>query len=119
MRWEKVLQETELPEGRRQVVKVGDRDVLLLRTAGAIHAVGSACPHMRLPLKRGRLTEDGGLVCPWHRSEFDLATGEVRQWVPWPPGVRKVLEPISRGNTLPVFPTRVEDGAIWVGLETD
>jgi nitrite reductase/ring-hydroxylating ferredoxin subunit len=117
MNWVKVLPQDELPEGERRVVKIGERSILLIHHESQIYATESACPHMRLPLKRGNLTEDGAIVCPWHHSAFDLRTGDVKEWSPWPPGVGRMLGAISREKALPVFPTKVEEGSIWVGLE--
>jgi nitrite reductase/ring-hydroxylating ferredoxin subunit len=37
--------------------------------------------------------------------------------VPWPPVVGRALSAISQENALPVFPTKVEDGSIWVAVE--
>jgi nitrite reductase/ring-hydroxylating ferredoxin subunit len=117
MNWVKVLPQDELDEGERCVVKIGERSILLIHHQGQIHAMESACPHMRLPLKGGKLTEDDAIVCPWHHSAFDLRTGDVKDWSPWPPGVGRVLGAISREKALPVFPTKVEEGSVWVGLE--
>jgi nitrite reductase/ring-hydroxylating ferredoxin subunit len=75
------------------------------------------CPHMGAALEQGKVTEDGTLVCPRHRSEFDLRTGEVKKWAPWPPAVGRVLGSISRERPLPVYPTRIDQGSIWVGTE--
>jgi len=99
------------------VVKIGERSMLLIHHEDQIYAMGSACPHMRLPLKGGKLTEDGAIVCPWHHSAFDLCTGDVKDWSPWPPGVGRMLGAISREKVLLVFPTRVEEDNIWVAFE--
>ena len=117
MNWVKALSQDELPEGERRVIKIGERSILLIHHEGQIYAMESACPHMRLPLKGGRLMEDGAIICPWHHSAFDLRTGDVKAWSPWPPGVGRMLGAISREKALPVFPTKVEEGSIWVGLE--
>jgi nitrite reductase/ring-hydroxylating ferredoxin subunit len=117
MNWVKALPQDELPEGERRVVRIGERSILLIHHEGQIHAMESACPHMRLPLKGGNLTDDDAIVCSWHHSAFDLRTGDVKEWSPWPPGVGRVLGAISREKALPVFPTKVEEGSVWVGLE--
>lgn len=117
MDWVKVLPIGELQQGARRVVEVGGRDVLLVHHQGQIYAVHNICPHMGAALEEGEVTEDGAIVCPRHRSAFDLRTGAVRQWAPWPPGAGRVLGAISREKPLPVFPTRVDDGHIWVGSE--
>ncbi len=117
MDWIKVLSVTELPEGTRQVVKVQAHSILLIHEKGKIYAVLSACPHMRLPLKGGRVTADEAIICPFHRSAFDLNTGDVKAWSPWPPAVGKVLGAVSRAKALRVFPVRIDEGSIWIGLD--
>jgi nitrite reductase/ring-hydroxylating ferredoxin subunit len=116
MNWAKALPESELSEGERKVVKIDGHSILLVREQGQIHAIASACPHMRLPLKGGKI-KDSTITCPWHHSAFDLQTGDVKAWSPWPPAVGKMLGALRREHALPVFPTKVEDGAIWVGIE--
>lgn len=106
----------ELTPGTRQVIKLSERSLLLLNESGKIHAVDSICPHLKLSLKKGKVTADGSLVCPWHRSEFDLETGNVKSWCPFPPVVGSMLGKISSEKTLGVYPTKVEDGKVLVDL---
>jgi nitrite reductase/ring-hydroxylating ferredoxin subunit len=117
MNWIKVLAQDELLQDARQVVKVDKRTILLLHHGGQIYAIENACPHMKLPLQKGKITDDNAIVCPWHYSAFDLASGDVKDWCSWPPGVGKVLGMVAKEKALTVFPTRVEEGSIWVGLE--
>jgi nitrite reductase/ring-hydroxylating ferredoxin subunit len=42
---------------------------------GTVRAVEDRCPHRRLPLSMGRLTEDGSIQCPYHGWSFDGTTG--------------------------------------------
>lgn len=116
MKWVKVLLEKELPEGERHTIKVEGHTVLLIHHQGAIYAVLAACPHLGLPLKRGKITDDHALVCPFHHSAFDLASGDVKDWAPWPPVMGRMLGSLSREKVLRVFPTRVQEDAIWIGL---
>jgi len=115
MNWIKALPQDELLEGERRVVKLGGRSILLIHHQGQVYALASACPHMRLPLKGGKVEEDT-ITCPWHHSGFDLRTGDVKAWSPWPPAVGRMLGALSREKALPVFPTKVEEGSIWVDL---
>ena len=122
MNWIKVLPAAELPEGGRQVVNVQDHSILLIHENGKVYAMLSACPHMRLPLKGSKITEDEAgtglaIVCPFHRSAFDLDTGDVKAWSPWPPVVGKMLGSVSREKALRVFPTRISEGSIWIDLD--
>ena len=116
MKWIRVFPENELPEGERKVVRVDNHSILLIHEAGEIYAIASACPHMRLPLKGGKI-KDYTITCPWHHSAFDLRTGDVKDWSPWPPAVGRMLGALRREHALPVFPTKVEDDAIWVDIE--
>lgn len=116
MSWTKVLPVDTLTPGTRQVVKVGERNILLVNHNGQLYAVDNACPHLKLSMKKGKITEDGAIVCPWHRSAFDLCTGEVKDWTPWPPVVGKAMGMIAKEKSLPVFPVRVEDNSIWVDI---
>ena len=116
MAWTTALAADELTPGTRQVVKLAERSLLLLNESGTIHAVDSICPHLKLSLKKSKVTADGSLVCPWHRSEFDLETGNVKSWCPFPPVVGSMLGKISSEKTLGVYPTKVEDGQVLVDL---
>lgn len=53
----------------------------------------------------------------WRQSAFDLRSGDVKDWSPWPPGVGRLLRATSRQKVLPVFPARVEEGSIWVAFK--
>ncbi len=117
MNWIKVLPAAQLPEGERQVVKVQDHSILLIHDQGKVYAMLSACPHMRLPLKGGKITADEAIVCPFHRSAFDLNTGDVKAWSPWPPGVGKMLGAVTREKALRVFPARIAEGSVWIALD--
>jgi nitrite reductase/ring-hydroxylating ferredoxin subunit len=116
MNWVKALPEGALQEGTREVVTLENRKVVLLKHQGELYAINNSCPHLKMSMKKGKITEDGAIVCPFHRSAFDLKTGEVKDWCPWPPLVGKALGSIKEQQSLPVFPTRIEDGSIWVGF---
>lgn len=117
MDWTKVLSEADLPEGTRRVVTAADREILLINREGRIHAVGNRCPHMKAKMENGEVTQESTIVCPRHHSVFDLETGAVEEWVPWPPVVGRALGAVSQKNALPTYPTKVDDGSIWVGIE--
>jgi nitrite reductase/ring-hydroxylating ferredoxin subunit len=114
--WFKALPENELPQGNRQVIKIGQQAILFINHNNQIHAVSNKCPHVKLPLAKGEITNDGAIVCPWHHSTFDLQSGNVKAWCTWPPGVGAILGKISQQKALTVFPTRLQEGSIWVAL---
>lgn len=110
----KVLPVTDVPENVRKVVDVGEYKVLVIHSEGKFFAVDNQCPHLKLPLKNGKLTDDGGIICPFHHSAFDVETGDVKEWSPWPPLVGKALGSLAREKALPIFDTEVIDGWLWV-----
>jgi nitrite reductase (NADH) small subunit len=76
-------------EGRARLLEIGGLRVGLFRVAGELHALADRCPHRGAPLCAGRVTApigyDAGVLtvgpqasvvrCPWHKWEFDIATG--------------------------------------------
>ena len=77
------------PEGTVLMIDVGGHRVGLYRVAGTLHALADRCPHRGAPLCAGVVAtpveaERGAIVlgperssvrCPWHKWEFDIATG--------------------------------------------
>lgn len=85
----------EAPDGRR---------LLLANVDGAVHAADEMCTHEDAPLCTGSLK--GHFVkCPLHGSRFDLITGEPME------------DPAD--EPLKVYPVRIEDDAILVGLSNE
>ena len=110
----RVLPVEDVPENARKVVEVGEYRVLIIHSGGKFFAVSNHCPHMSLPLKNGKISVDGAIVCPFHHSAFDLENGDVKDWSPWPPVVGRALGTLAREKALPVFATEVKDGWLWV-----
>ena len=67
----------DFPEGRPTAVDLDGHPVLVLRTSEAWYAFDLLCTHRGAPL-RDAYHVGGRLVCMWHGSEFDLATGRPR-----------------------------------------
>lgn len=66
----------KLPVGAAGLVYVSGQAVAVYHTVNGYYAISDACTHAAGPLSEGKL-EGGTIVCPWHGSCFDLATGEV------------------------------------------
>jgi len=96
MNWIEVLSQDQLPAGTRQAVELSGRAILLVNHKGDIYAVGNRCPHLGATLVEGEVAEEGTIICPRHRSEFELRTGDVKAWSPWPHGLGRVVGAISR-----------------------
>lgn len=76
---------TELSDGRLHTVRAGGTSLVIGLAGGSLCAAQNRCPHLGFSLTKGPgglRYDDGEVVCPWHNSRFDLATGENRDWAP-------------------------------------
>ena len=72
-----VLDDEELPQDGMRRVSANGAEVLLSRSSsGEVCAISSICGHFGGPLDEGD-REGDTVVCPWHRSRFDLCSGEA------------------------------------------
>ncbi|MBI5964717.1 MAG: non-heme iron oxygenase ferredoxin subunit [Chloroflexi bacterium] len=92
---------SELPNGERLFVDLGDRPIVLFNIAGQIFAIGDICSHDDGPLGDGMI-EDHNVVCPRHGGEFDVRTGQAMQM----PAVVDI----------PAYPVQIRDETIFVGI---
>ncbi len=92
---------SELPNGERLFVDLGDKPIVIFNIAGQLFAIGDVCTHDDGPLGDG-VIEDHNIVCPRHGGEFDVRTGQVKQM----PAVVDI----------PAYPVQVRDGMIFVGV---
>ena len=95
-----VLDEDELTQDSMRQVEVEGTGVLLSRSLnGDVCAISSVCNHFGGPLEQGD-REGDTVVCPWHKSRFNLCSGEAIDG----PAV----------FPQPLYKTRVRDGKIEV-----
>ncbi len=71
-----VLDESDLPEGKPKRVLYKETPLLLVKSGKEVFCLAETCAHLGGPLSEGKL-QDNAVVCPWHGSRFDLATGRV------------------------------------------
>jgi nitrite reductase/ring-hydroxylating ferredoxin subunit len=116
MTWIEALTIDEVPPGNRKAIKIGTKKLLIINHEDKIYAVENSCPHLKIPITKGEITADCAIICPFHRSSFDLETGNVKEWTPFPPIIGKVMGMMTQEKSLAVFPTRVESGKIMVDL---
>ena len=64
LRWFRVLDTDQLPEGRVMPVTCGHVTVCMTRFNGEYGALDNQCPHQGGPLGEGSI-ENGWLRCPW------------------------------------------------------
>lgn len=64
----------DLAPGQAKHVKVGTRDIALVRVADEFFALSNLCRHTYGPLSEG-IVDGYFLVCPWHGWRYDVRTG--------------------------------------------
>jgi len=75
--WVSVGDQADLLDGGHRVVKVGEDDVLLVRSGLGVTAISNVCGHAGGPLDEGDFDAVGCVTCPWHASVFRVSDGEV------------------------------------------
>ena len=96
-----IAPESELPNGERLFVDLGDKPIVIFNIASQFFAIGDICTHDDGPLGDG-VIEDHNIVCPRHGAEFDVRTGKVMSM----PAVVDI----------PAYPVQVRDGIIFIGV---
>jgi nitrite reductase/ring-hydroxylating ferredoxin subunit len=91
----------DVAPGAPHLVETAGTRLVLVRVGDQVHALGEACAHKGGPLAEGKLSGTR-LACPWHGWMYDVRTGQC-------------LFP-GRGASVPVYPVRVDAGAIFVEL---
>ena len=117
----KVAEIGSLADGKSLCVKEGGVSLVLVRQGETVHAVENKCPHLNLPLGRGKI-EGGEIVCPFHGSRFNLATGENTDWVAAVAGMKlpdwssALLSFGQKPKPIRTFPVSVEGQDVFVDL---
>jgi nitrite reductase/ring-hydroxylating ferredoxin subunit len=106
----------------RRVIEVDTQEHGVLAVGmtpdGTPFATSNLCRHQFAKLGRGRVTDDGCLQCPWHRADYDVKSGAMKNG---PKGRIFGFKPYSSmiklfGNVakLRTFDVEVRNGAIWL-----
>jgi len=96
-----ILPVSELPNGERLFVDLGDKPIVIFNIAGQFFAIGDICTHDDGPLGDG-VIEGNNIVCPRHGGEFEISSGKAVQ-------LPAVVD-------IPAYPVQVKDGKIFVGI---
>ncbi|KAI8584148.1 hypothetical protein K450DRAFT_218397 [Umbelopsis ramanniana AG] len=95
-----VAKESDLKDGEKKEVKIGETPVLLSKVKGSYYATSARCTHYGAPLVNGTLASDGRIMCPWHGACFNATTGDI--------------EDAPALNSLQKFEVTVQDGDVIV-----
>ena len=121
--WVVVFPTSRLDPGEIVPVNVGGIDLLVVASVDGnqLYCIENSCSHLGTPLETGVMefrrpngvvTDDPKqgsqcIVCPLHRTAFELETGRVRgEWCPYPPMLGKLVGNIKNKTPIAVFDIR-------------
>jgi nitrite reductase/ring-hydroxylating ferredoxin subunit/uncharacterized membrane protein len=76
--WTDIGAANELKENQMKLVHLDGERIVVGRTQSGLVAFADRCTHKGGPLSDGALA-CGVVQCPWHGSQFDVRTGEVKE----------------------------------------
>jgi nitrite reductase (NADH) small subunit len=100
-RWIPITTVDNVPLREGRAVSVGDTEIAIFQLDNRYLTIENNCPHKGGPLCDG-IVSGTTVVCPLHGQRFDLETG------------MPVLA--SQPGCVATFPTRVENGVLFVHL---
>ena len=92
----------DIPENDRLFIEINDDPIVILNIYGKLFAMADVCTHDNGPLGDGML-DDHQIICPRHGARFDVRSGEALT-------LPAVLD-------VPVYPIRVVDGQVEIGVK--
>ncbi|MDH5299816.1 MAG: Rieske 2Fe-2S domain-containing protein [Gammaproteobacteria bacterium] len=110
-----LCEQNSLAVGEKKAFNVDGEKVLLIHLEDGFYATGAKCPHMSMPLEKGKLIDGQRIQCKFHHAEFDIKTGKACQWACFPPGIQ-LLNVIRGQKDLPTYALKIDDGRIYVEL---
>ncbi len=119
IQWYKAAPMSAFPIGGGACVKIKDQQIAVFNfgpgqqappyeTSDGWYASQNLCPHkMQMILARGLIGDVNGepkVACPYHKKTFSLRTGENLN---------------GDDYCIETYPVRLEDGYVYVGLQTE
>ncbi len=92
----------DVPAATCKSIEIEGRRVIVAHLGDGFHAVEDRCSHAASRLDCSRLYHGALIACPMHGARFDLRTGAAKS--------APAIFPLT------VFPVRIADGRIEVGL---
>ena len=109
MRYIRIAQTNEVPDGTKKKVELEGKTLLLVNVNGTYFALDNRCPHMGGSLYDGNL--DGDVItCPRHGASFNVKTGKAQK-------PAKVAFFSVKVNDATPYPVKLEDDVILAGIE--
>ena len=119
MTWHNVMKSSKLKPGKKKMMTVKGKMVMVGRQGTALFATEALCRHMRWPLAWGAKVEGGCVRCPLHQTTYNLDDGSVVEWSPFPllPAYGKLVGAMSKKKDLKIYQIREQDGMIQIQFE--
>ena len=115
----------DLADGQLHAVDVEGTSVVVGVAGGSLCAARNRCPHLGFSLTKGPgglKYDDGEVVCPWHSSRFDLASGDNLDWTPgfagreMPRWSRRMIALGKKPASLTTYDVTVEGDDVYLEL---
>jgi len=118
--WTTVCSTKELSPSSLKAAFGAGQDILIATDKSSkLFATANVCPHIGTPLDQGTV-EGNTIVCPLHRSAFDLKTGKlVGPWCPAPPIVGPLTGKLKSPRELATFQVRKQGDKVQVLLDVN
>ena len=107
IRWHKIFESVDLankqiPLHGAETIRVEKKKICIARNSSGLFAVSDRCPHQGGSLGQGRCTDDGTIICPLHRYNFDLKTGRAQSGI---------------GDFVDTYPLEIRNDGVYIGIE--
>lgn len=99
-RWIRLTHAGNIPLREGRAVNIDGHEIAVFNLGERFLAVENRCPHRGGPLSEG-IVSGGAVVCPLHAWKVCLEDGSI-------------AKPASERACVASYPTRVEDGVVWV-----
>ena len=101
-RWVRITRCESVPLREGRAVTLAGREIAIFNLGDRFLATDNRCPHQGGPLCDGIVT-GASVVCPLHAWKVRLDSGQVER-------------PAAGSACVSTYPTRVEDGVVWLEL---
>ena len=100
MSWIVAMPIDELRQKGPSLLRSGKKQIAVFEVGKQLFATDNRCPHEGYPLREGAVDENCVLTCSWHNWKFDLKSGEN----------------LLGMDNVRTYPTKLEEGQVWVDL---
>ena len=120
MTWHNAMKSKKLKNGKKKMLMVKGKMLMLTRHEGLLYATEALCRHMRWPLAYGATIKDGCVRCPLHQTTHQLDDGALVEWAPFPllPAYGRLVGAMSKKKDLKIYEAREHDGHVQVRFES-